>query len=101
MHKFTIAGMMLLMAASSALAQKWEFGAVGGASIYTSKTVTAGSASGDAGFATNFAVGGLLGNTISDRFGGEIRYLYGRERYAGEISRNEGYNGRGIARDPL
>jgi opacity protein-like surface antigen len=78
MHKITIAGMMLLMAASSVLAQKWEFGAVGGASIYTPKTVTAGSAKGDAGFASNFAVGGVLGNTISDRFGGEVRYLYGR-----------------------
>lgn len=78
MHKITITGMILLMAAGSALAQKWEFGAVGGASIYTSKTVTAGSTSGDAGFATNFAVGGLIGNTISDRFGGEVRYLYAR-----------------------
>jgi opacity protein-like surface antigen len=77
MYKLTIACMTFLFAAgSSALGQKWEFGVVGGASIYKSQSVSSGGASGDVGFNSNFAVGAMIGNDVSNRFGGEVRYLY-------------------------
>ncbi len=77
MHRLTITIItVLLVASSTALAQKWEFGAVGGASIYTSQTATSGTASADAGFKNGYSAGVLVGNNISDHVGGEVRYLY-------------------------
>jgi hypothetical protein len=53
-----------------------ELGVLGGGSAYRSASVGSGPVSGEAGFSPSFAVGGFLGQTLSNHFGGELRYLY-------------------------
>jgi hypothetical protein len=65
-----------LLCAGSAFGQRWEFGGVGGASIYRPAEAKAGAASADAGFANGYAFGVVLGNTVTNYIGGEVRYLY-------------------------
>jgi hypothetical protein len=60
----------------AAMAQKWEVGAGAGGGFYTSRDVTLGSTSAAANFKTNVAVSTWIGNNISDRWGGELRYSY-------------------------
>lgn len=62
----------------SALAQKWEIGAVGGGSFYTKTDVKKGDASVNASFAPGFAAGFVLGQDIGRYWGGEIRYTFQR-----------------------
>ncbi|MBI4876253.1 MAG: hypothetical protein HY822_16580 [Acidobacteria bacterium] len=59
-------------------AQKWEFGAGGGGSFYKSQTVTAGSASGRAGFANGFVATAYLGHNMYRHVSGEIHYAFGK-----------------------
>ncbi len=61
-----------------ALAQKWEIGAVGGGSFYTSNDVNLGSNSVKASFAPGFAAGFVLSQEIGRHWGGDIRYTYER-----------------------
>lgn len=63
---------------SAAWAQKWEIGAVGGGSFYTSADVKRGNATAEAGFKPGFAAGFVLGQEMGRYWGGEIRYLFGR-----------------------
>jgi hypothetical protein len=58
------------------LSQHWEVGADGGYGVFRDASVTAGTASGSAGFSPGIAVGALLGNQINRLVGGEIRYTY-------------------------
>ncbi|MBI4891605.1 MAG: outer membrane beta-barrel protein, partial [Acidobacteria bacterium] len=75
-HFTLIAGAVLLLAgAPAALGQKWEVGAGGGASLYNSKTITAGSAAVDAKFKPGYGFSAYLGQ-IGDRLGGEVRYTW-------------------------
>jgi hypothetical protein len=60
----------------AAMAQKWEVGGGVGAGFYASKDVTLGSSSASAKFKTNYAVSTWIGQNISDRWGGELRYNY-------------------------
>jgi hypothetical protein len=60
----------------AAMAQKWEFGMGAGGGFYTSQDVTLGSDSAAAKFKTNVAVSTWVGNNISERVGGELRYSY-------------------------
>jgi len=60
----------------AAMAQKWEVGAGVGAGFYTSQDVTLGSNSAAAKFKTKYAVSTWVGQNISDRWGGELRYSY-------------------------
>jgi hypothetical protein len=56
-------------------AQRWEFGAVGGAGIYKSNTVESSAPAGSAGFEPGFAAGAVVGHDMYRHIGGEIRYL--------------------------
>lgn len=58
------------------LAQRWEFGAGGGASFYTSSEVARGSQSARAGLDRGFAATAVLGQDLHQRLGGEIRYTF-------------------------
>ena len=58
----------------AAMAQRWEVGVGGGAGFYTSQDVQLGSSSAAAKLKTNFAVSTWVGQNISDRVGGELRY---------------------------
>src|SRR4051794_2336250 len=58
------------------LAQKWEFGVMGGAGFYSNGSVTGSTGSGDAGFKSGAALGAYLGNNLYSRLGGELRYEY-------------------------
>ena len=60
----------------AAMAQKWEFGMGAGAGIYTPQHVNLGSDSASAKFKTNVAVSTWVGNNISEKLGGELRYSY-------------------------
>lgn len=53
-----------------------EVGVLGGGSVYRSASVGSGPVSGQIGFNPSFAVGGYLGQTLSNHFGGQLRYLY-------------------------
>ena len=60
----------------AAMAQKWEFGVGAGGGFYTSQDVTLGSTSASAKLKTNVAVSAWVGQNITDRWGGELRYSY-------------------------
>jgi len=60
----------------AAMAQKWEFGTGAGVGFYTPQDVSLGSTSASAKFKTNAAVSAWVGQNISDRWGGELRYSY-------------------------
>ena len=68
--------LLLLSVSERAAAQTWEVGVGGGGSFYTSKTVTAGRVTGDAKLGNGWMLTGYLGNNVSERWGGEIRYAY-------------------------
>jgi outer membrane protein W len=60
----------------AAMAQKWEVGVGGGGGFYTSQDVTLGSTSAAANLKTNLALSAWVGQNITDRWGGELRYSY-------------------------
>jgi hypothetical protein len=59
-----------------ALAQKYEFGLQGGASLYQSKQIANSRGSVDAGFSPGWTAGVTLGHNMYDHVGGELRYSY-------------------------
>jgi hypothetical protein len=62
------------LSACALLAQKWEIGAAGGGSFYTSDTFTGSVSNADASFTTAIAASVWLGNDSGRYLGGEIRY---------------------------
>jgi hypothetical protein len=74
----TIALSILLMsAASPAVAQQWEFGALGGGQFLSNVSASGGSiGNATAGFAPGAAFGVYVGNSLNRRLSGEIRYEY-------------------------
>ena len=60
----------------AAMAQKWEVGVGGGGGFYTSQDVTLGSTSAAANLKTNLVLSAWVGQNITDRWGGELRYSY-------------------------
>jgi hypothetical protein len=60
----------------AAMAQKWEVGMGVGGGFYTSQDVKLGSDSASAKLKPNVAVSTWVGQNISDRWGGELRYSY-------------------------
>ena len=70
------AGLLMLVASDSALAQKWEIGGGAGGSFYTGKTVTRNSLSADAKFDSGWGATGYVSHNMFNRVGGEIRYAF-------------------------
>lgn len=75
-HFLPVTFFMLLALAPAALAQKWEVGAGGGGSFYTSQTFTNPVGQADAKLANGFIVSAWLGNHSGKVLGGELRYDY-------------------------
>jgi hypothetical protein len=73
-----VCGLGLMAVVPSAMAQKWEFGGGVGGSFYLSRDISNGSAKASAGIETNVASGVWLGENLSNKWGGEIRYDYQR-----------------------
>ena len=69
---------MATLGATSALAQKWEFGGGVGGGFYSSRDVTSPGGSAAAKIQTNLAGSAWLGNIGRGRWGGELRYDYQR-----------------------
>lgn len=59
----------------AALAQRWEVGAGGGASIYNTRSISSPSGAVDARFKPGYGFSAYLGQ-IGDRVGGELRYSW-------------------------
>ncbi len=70
-RRFIVLG---LLSSCALLAQKWEVGAAGGGSFYTSEGFTGSVSSADASFTTALAASVWLGNDSGRFIGGEIRY---------------------------
>jgi len=66
----------LLTTAAAAFAQGWEAGAAAGTGFNRSSTVTGGAGSAAAGLAAAPCFGLWVGQDVSARFGGEIRYTF-------------------------
>ena len=73
-----VCGLGLMALTPAAMAQKWEFGGGVGGSFYLSRDISNGSAKASAGIETNIASGVWLGENLSNKWGGEIRYDYQR-----------------------
>lgn len=68
---------LLMSAASSAFAQQWEFGALGGGQFLSDVSANGGSiGNAAAGFAPGLAFGAFVGNNLNRSLSGEIRYEY-------------------------
>jgi hypothetical protein len=57
-------------------AQSWEVGASAGYGVFRDVNVTAGTASGKAGFSSGIAFGGVFANDMHRLVGGEARYTF-------------------------
>src|SRR4051812_50058558 len=68
--------LLFLTVAGGAYAQQWEIGGNVGGSFVPTVAVTGPTGSADTGFKTGISAGAWLGQTISRRIGGEIRYKF-------------------------
>jgi hypothetical protein len=90
---FTAAGLIAAIAPAS-YGQKWEVGAGGGASIYSSKSISAPAGSVDAKFKPGYGFSAFVGQ-IGNRVGGELRYSWqSNEMELSGLSRNFTMGGR-------
>lgn len=74
-----LATVLCLTSTGTALAQRFEFGAGGGASFYSSKTISttgANRASATAGFSPQASFTGYIGQDMYRVIGGEVRYAF-------------------------
>jgi hypothetical protein len=76
MRPFSIALTLLFPLSGLLMAQHWEVGASGGYSLYRDTKVSRTPASGETGFESGAAFGGLLGNDLYRHVGGEVRYTF-------------------------
>jgi hypothetical protein len=67
---------VILAAASTAFAQQWEFGAVGGGSLLSDVSVSGPAGKATAGFAPGAAFGAFFGENLYSHLTGEVRYEY-------------------------
>jgi hypothetical protein len=72
----TLLPLLAVLAMSPLTAQRFEFGAGGGGSFYTSREVTNARGTADAGFKTGFAATAHVGHNMYNYISGEIRYSY-------------------------
>ena len=75
-HKMRGYLVLVTLAGGSCFAQSWSIGAAGGFGFYHDATITNAAGSATAGFGPRFALGGVLGEDVSEHFGGELRYTY-------------------------
>ena len=68
--------LVTLAGGSFCRAQSWSVGAAGGFGFYNDASITNATGSASAGFGPRFAVGGVVGEDVSQYFGGELRYTY-------------------------
>src|SRR3954447_20441291 len=68
--------LLFLTVAGGAFAQQWEIGGNVGGSFVPTVAVTGPTGSADTGVQTGISAGAWLGQTISRRIGGEIRYNF-------------------------
>ena len=66
----------LLVSAAAVFAQGWEAGAAAGSGVALSSTVTGTAGSAAAGLTTSPSFGVYVGQDVSRRLGGEIRYTF-------------------------
>ena len=79
MRGFHTAIAILILAATPALAQKWEIGGGAGASFYTGKDITGrNNATGTFKPAGSWGATVVVGNNTTDYVGGEFRYMLQR-----------------------
>jgi hypothetical protein len=76
MRRSSLVIALLLNTVGVLSAQNWEVGGSVGYHQALDVTVTRDGVSGKTGFNSGVAVGALLGNDITRRFGGEVRYTY-------------------------
>ncbi|MBN8731830.1 MAG: outer membrane beta-barrel protein [Acidobacteria bacterium] len=69
---------MAALCALPAMAQKWEFGAGGGASFYTNKDITNRVGTAETGFSKGYSATAWLGQDSFKLIGGEIRYHFAK-----------------------
>jgi hypothetical protein len=67
---------LVILAGSCCFGQYWSVGAAGGFSFYDNASISNSQGSAQTGFGNRFAAGGLLGEDVSEHFGGELRYTY-------------------------
>jgi hypothetical protein len=70
----------------AALAQRWEYGGGAGGGFYTSQDINSPSGTASAKIQTNIAGSAWFTNNGQNRWGGELRYDYGR----GDLQLNQG-----------
>ena len=69
--------LVALAGSSGCYAQSWSVGVAGGFGWYNDAKITnAAGSSASAGFGPRFAAGGVVGEDVSEHFGGELRYTY-------------------------
>src|ERR1035438_2038151 len=64
--------------AVAAFGQEWYVGAIGGFGFAPALTVTGSAGTANTGFKNGLAAGAFFGEDRNDRWGGEVRYLYGQ-----------------------
>jgi hypothetical protein len=68
--------LMFLAGAAAAFAQQWEIGGTVGGSFLPNVSVSSPQGSATTGFRPGLSAGAFLGQTISRRIGGEVRYTF-------------------------
>jgi hypothetical protein len=86
MKKISMLVVCFAMAASFAMAQKWEYGGGVGGGFYTSQDISGTAGSASAKLATGIAGSGWIVSNGGGHWGGEIRYDYQR----GDLTLNGG-----------
>src|SRR5580704_5697873 len=71
-----ILSVVILAAATTAFAQQWEFGAVGGGSLLSDVSVSGAAGKATAGFAPGAAFGAFVGENLYSHLTGELHYEY-------------------------
>ncbi len=74
--KVLVLAALMIAAPAAGLAQRWEFGADGGAGVLNNVSATSTAGSATAGFAPGFAVGAFAGESLYAHISGEMKYEY-------------------------
>ena len=67
---------LVTLSAGGCFAQPWSVGVAGGFGTYHDATIDNAGGAASAGFGPRFAAGAVLGENVSEHFGGELRYTF-------------------------